>query len=200
MYGAILLLHILAATIWTGGHLVLAIDIAGVPGRQFGGSPLEPDDALVGYDGAEFDYINSPGFLGVSVVVPGHEIEAALECGFGGGTLAQYRNVQTRRLENRQSPQWRLFRSIAAERLPTANMYEFSLTFVLAIMIMYVLFERMYNIRQLGAIVLPIAFGMTVYIWSLPTGMREITPLIPALQSRPIMTAHVSAAKPVFAS
>jgi AraC-like DNA-binding protein len=96
------------------GHLVLAVDIAGVPGRQFGGSPLEPDDALVGYDGAEFDYINSPGFLGVSVVVPGHEIEAALECGFGGGTLAQYRNVQTRRLENRQSPQWRLFRSIAA--------------------------------------------------------------------------------------
>ncbi len=27
MYGAILLLHILAATIWTGGHLVLAIAI-----------------------------------------------------------------------------------------------------------------------------------------------------------------------------
>ena len=27
MYGAILLLHILAATVWTGGHLVLAIAI-----------------------------------------------------------------------------------------------------------------------------------------------------------------------------
>lgn len=27
MYGAVLLLHILAATIWTGGHLVLAIAI-----------------------------------------------------------------------------------------------------------------------------------------------------------------------------
>ena len=27
MYGAILLLHILAATVWTGGHLVLAITI-----------------------------------------------------------------------------------------------------------------------------------------------------------------------------
>jgi cytochrome c-type biogenesis protein CcsB len=87
-----------------------------------------------------------------------------------------------------------LFRTIAAERLPTANMYEFSLTFVLAIMIMYVLFERMYKIRQLGAIVLPIAFGMTVYIWSLPADLREVTPLIPALQSRPIMTVHVSSA------
>ena len=27
MYGAILFLHILAATVWTGGHLVLAIAI-----------------------------------------------------------------------------------------------------------------------------------------------------------------------------
>jgi cytochrome c-type biogenesis protein CcsB len=87
-----------------------------------------------------------------------------------------------------------LFRTIAAERLPTANMYEFSLTFVLAITIMYILFERMYAIRQLGAIVLPIAFGMTLYIWSLPSEMREVSPLIPALQARPIMTAHVSAA------
>ena len=85
-----------------------------------------------------------------------------------------------------------LLRTIAAERLPTANMYEFSLTFVLAISILYLAFERMYRIRQLGAIVLPVAFGMTVYIWSLPTDVREITPLIPALQARPIMTVHVA--------
>ena len=87
-----------------------------------------------------------------------------------------------------------LFRTIAAERLPTANMYEFSLTFVLAITIIYIIFERMYNVGQLGSIVMPIAFGMTLYIWSLPEDLREITPLIPALQARPIMTAHVSAA------
>ncbi len=85
-----------------------------------------------------------------------------------------------------------LFRTIAAERLPTANMYEFSLTFVLAISIIYIAFERMYNIRQLGAIVLPIAFGMTLYIWALPAELREITPLIPALQARTIMTIHVA--------
>lgn len=87
-----------------------------------------------------------------------------------------------------------LLRSIAAERLPTSNMYEFSLTFVLAISVIYLIFERMYGIRQLGAIVISIAFLMTVYIWSLPVDMREVNPLIPALQARPIMTAHVSSA------
>lgn len=87
-----------------------------------------------------------------------------------------------------------LFRSIAAERLPISNMYEFSLSFVLAITIMYLVFERMYHIRQLGSIVMPIAFAMSLYIWSLPADLREVTPLIPALQARPIMTAHVSAA------
>ena len=87
-----------------------------------------------------------------------------------------------------------LFRTIAAERLPTANMYEFSLTFLFAISIMYLVFERMYGVRQLGAIVMPIALGMALYIWSLPAGLREVDPLIPALQSRPILTLHVSAA------
>lgn len=87
-----------------------------------------------------------------------------------------------------------LFRSIAAERLPTSNMFEFSLTFVLAISVIYLVFERMYGIRQLGAIVISIAFLMTVYIWSLPVELREVNPLIPALQARPIMTAHVSSA------
>lgn len=87
-----------------------------------------------------------------------------------------------------------LFRTIAAERLPTANMYEFSLTFILAISIIYIAFERMYSIKQLGAVVMPIAFGMSLYVWSLPADLREITPLIPALQARPIMTFHVASA------
>jgi len=93
-----------------------------------------------------------------------------------------------------------LLRTIAAERLPTANMFEFSLTFVLAISIIYLIFERMYAIRQLGAIVVSIAFLMTVYIWSLPAEMREVDPLIPALQARPIMTAHVSSAILAYAT
>ncbi|CAN5672075.1 MAG: c-type cytochrome biogenesis protein CcsB [Chloroflexia bacterium] len=87
-----------------------------------------------------------------------------------------------------------LFRTIAAERLPLSNMYEFSLMFVLAICIMYLIFERIYGVRHLGAIVATIGFAMTLYIWSLPAELREITPLIPALQAGPIMTAHVSSA------
>lgn len=93
-----------------------------------------------------------------------------------------------------------LLRTIAAERLPTANMFEFSLTFVLAISVVYLAFERMYGIRQLGAIVVSLGFLMTVYIWILPVEMREVDPLIPALQARPIMTAHVSSAILAYAT
>ena len=59
---------------------------------------------------------------------------------------------------------------------------------------MYLIFERAYGTRQLGAIVISLAFLMTVYIWMLPADLREVDPLIPALQARPIMTAHVSSA------
>ena len=93
-----------------------------------------------------------------------------------------------------------LFRSIAAERLPISNMYEFSLTFILLIGLVYLLFERWYGVRQLGAIVLPIAAGMGVYVWTLPVEMREVDALIPALQNRPLMTAHVSTAILAYAT
>jgi cytochrome c-type biogenesis protein CcsB len=35
---------------------------------------------------------------------------------------------------------------------------------------------------------------MAVYVWTLPADLREVNPLIPALNNRPIMTAHVSMA------
>jgi len=85
-------------------------------------------------------------------------------------------------------------RSFASGRLPVSNMYEFSLTFVFLIGLVYLIFERAYGVRQLGAIVLPIAVAMTIYIWTLPAGLREVDALIPALQNRPLMTLHVSLA------
>ncbi len=88
-------------------------------------------------------------------------------------------------------------RIAATKRGPYSNMYEFSLAFILAILVMYLLFERRYATRQLGAIVLPIASGMAIYVWSLPNSLRESTELIPALQNNLMMTVHVSAA--VFA-
>jgi cytochrome c-type biogenesis protein CcsB len=82
----------------------------------------------------------------------------------------------------------------ATRRGPYSNMYEFSLAFIFAILLMYLLFERRYATRQLGAIVLPIASAMAIYVWSLPNSLRESTELIPALQNNLMMTTHVSAA------
>ncbi|HYJ13266.1 MAG TPA: cytochrome c biogenesis protein CcsA [Thermomicrobiales bacterium] len=87
-----------------------------------------------------------------------------------------------------------LFRGIAADRVPLSNMYEFSLMFTFALAVCYLVIERLYHTRQLGAIVISIAFLMTIYIWSLPAQHREVDSLIPALQAKPLMTAHVSSA------
>jgi cytochrome c-type biogenesis protein CcsB len=87
-----------------------------------------------------------------------------------------------------------VLRSIAAGRGPYSNMYEFSLAFIFALTLIYLIFERLYDVKQLGAIVVTIAFGMSVYVWSLPASMREVDALNPALQNQPLMTAHVSMA------
>ncbi|MBA3414637.1 MAG: cytochrome c biogenesis protein CcsA [Chloroflexia bacterium] len=85
-------------------------------------------------------------------------------------------------------------RSLAGGRLPISNMFEFSLTFTFLILLVYLVFERWYGVRQVGAVVMPVALGMVLYVWSLPAGLREIDPLIPALQNLPLMTLHVSLA------
>ncbi len=93
-----------------------------------------------------------------------------------------------------------LFRTVAGGRLPLSNMYEFSSTFVLLAGVVYLLFERWYGVRQLGAIVLPLIVGMCAYIWLLPAELREVNALIPALQNRPLMTIHVSMAILAYAT
>lgn len=93
-----------------------------------------------------------------------------------------------------------MLRTVAAGRFPLSNMYEFSLGFLLLLLLVYVAFERAYGVRQLGAIVLPIAVGMAAYVWSLPSALREVDPLIPALQQIPLMTLHVSLALLAYAT
>jgi cytochrome c-type biogenesis protein CcsB len=93
-----------------------------------------------------------------------------------------------------------LLRTLASHRGPYSNMYEFSLAFILAATLVYLLFERMYGVRQLGAVVLPLVFGMALYVWSLPAAMREVDALNPALQNQPLMTAHVSVAILAYAT
>jgi cytochrome c-type biogenesis protein CcsB len=93
-----------------------------------------------------------------------------------------------------------LLRTIAAGRLPLSNMYEFSSTFILLAAVVYLLFERWYGVRQLGAIVLPLIVAMAAYVWLLPADLREVDALIPALQNQPLMTAHVSMAILAYAT
>jgi cytochrome c-type biogenesis protein CcsB len=93
-----------------------------------------------------------------------------------------------------------LLRTVAAGRLPLSNMYEFSTTFMLLAAAVYLLFERWYGVRHLGAIVLPLIVAMAAYVWSLPAGLREVNPLIPALQNPPLMTAHVTLAILAYAT
>ena len=91
-------------------------------------------------------------------------------------------------------------RWIAAGHFPISNMYEYSLVFLFSITLMYIVFERAYGVRQLGAIVMPIAAGMTLYIWSLDPNMREVNPLIPALQAGWIMPFHVGSFNLAYAT
>lgn len=88
----------------------------------------------------------------------------------------------------------------AAGHFPLSNMYEYSMLFVFFVSVMNLIFERMYKVRHLGAIVMTIAALMTLYIWSLPTHMREVNPLIPALQAGNIMTFHVGAFNLAYAT
>ena len=92
------------------------------------------------------------------------------------------------------------FRTIASERGPYSNMYEFSLAFIFVLLLVYLIFERKYEIKHLGGIVMTIVVAMSLYVWSLPADMREINPLNPALQNRPLMTLHVSTAILAYAT
>ena len=93
-----------------------------------------------------------------------------------------------------------LLRTLAAGRIPLSNMYEFSTSFLFLILLVYLLFERAYQVRHLGSIVLPVAVGMAAYVWALPADLREVNPLQPALQQIPLMTLHVSLALLAYAT
>ncbi len=93
-----------------------------------------------------------------------------------------------------------VLRAIASGRGPYSNMYEFSLAFIFALTLIYLLFERFYEVKQLGGIVMTMALAMSLYVWSLPAHMREVDALNPALQNRPLMTLHVSSAILAYAT
>ena len=91
-------------------------------------------------------------------------------------------------------------RIAATGRGPYSDMYEFSVAFVFVALLGYMLLERGYDVRPIGAFALPIILGMVVYVWSLPPSVRQDRGLIPALASKPILTAHVTSGMVAYAA
>jgi cytochrome c-type biogenesis protein CcsB len=82
-------------------------------------------------------------------------------------------------------------RWVAAGHGPFSNMYEYSLSFAWGISLSYVLVERRYKARSLGAFVLPVA---AILLWYASTLPSQIDPLMPALQNNWLLSLHVSVA------
>jgi cytochrome c-type biogenesis protein CcsB len=73
-----------------------------------------------------------------------------------------------------------VFRWLAAGRSPTSNMFEFMAFMDFCIILGYLILYRIYRLTVLGAFVMPLGIIMLAYAYVFP---REVTPLIPALQS-----------------
>lgn len=71
-------------------------------------------------------------------------------------------------------------RWIAAGRSPTSNMFEFMAFLDFCIILAYLILYRIYRLTVLGAFVIPLGIIMLAYAYVFP---KEVTPLIPALQS-----------------
>jgi len=82
-----------------------------------------------------------------------------------------------------------VFRWIATTHPPYANMYEYTIGLGWGSSLFYVIFERVYNQRSLGAVLMPgIAALFTISLFFFTP---EVTPLIPALQANRILAIHV---------
>ena len=80
-------------------------------------------------------------------------------------------------------------RWIAVEHPPYANMYEYTIALGWGSSLTYVIFERWYGQRAIGAIVLPGVAGLfAISLFFFPS---EVSPLIPALQANRILGIHV---------
>lgn len=86
-----------------------------------------------------------------------------------------------------------IFRWVAVGHAPYSNQYEFGTGFTFAIALLGAILIRQFRQPALGAFVAPVAVAMGIYVLTLPASLRQVNPLIPALQS-PLMTIHVGVA------
>ncbi len=81
-------------------------------------------------------------------------------------------------------------RSIALNHAPYSNLFEFSMSFGIAIVLLYAIFELRAGTRLAGSFVLPVACGLYASALAFPSEGQEI--LVPALQSPTLLTIHVA--------
>ena len=84
-----------------------------------------------------------------------------------------------------------VLRAVVVGRGPWGNMYEFSVAFAFSMIGGYLYLQRRYPIRSIGFIPVGVALAILLYASSLP---GEIQPLVPALQTAPLLTIHVGMA------
>jgi cytochrome c-type biogenesis protein CcsB len=79
----------------------------------------------------------------------------------------------------------------AVDHAPWSNMWEFTVAFAGGVMLFYIVFERWYGQRTLGAVVQPVVLAlMAVAAAFFPT---DVQPLVPALQNQDLLAIHVAA-------
>jgi ABC-type transport system involved in cytochrome c biogenesis permease subunit len=71
-------------------------------------------------------------------------------------------------------------RFIAAGRLPSSNLFEFMVLFSWGVTLLYLLACKRFNAQLTGAVVVPLQVLLMAYGI---TGLRDVQPLVPALQS-----------------
>jgi cytochrome c-type biogenesis protein CcsB len=92
-----------------------------------------------------------------------------------------------------------VFRTIVEQHAPWSNLYEFSISFTIALLLCYLIFEARFHerVRAWGLYVCLLAVitvGIALFIGSTYNLLGDSTSLIPALQDQPILTVHVSMA------
>jgi cytochrome c-type biogenesis protein CcsB len=92
-----------------------------------------------------------------------------------------------------------VFRTIVEQHAPWSNLYEFSISFTVALLLCYLIFEARFHerVRAWGLYVCLLALitvGIALVIGSTYNLIGNSTALIPALQDQPILTVHVSMA------
>jgi len=83
-----------------------------------------------------------------------------------------------------------VLRGVALEHAPYSNLFEFSMSFGIAIVLLYAIFEYRSGTRLAGAFVLPVACGLYASALPFPSEGQEV--LVPALQSPTLLTIHVA--------